>query len=339
MEYTSTTNNWAFVTHFPELDIKDAVIVDFLSRYAQSPHLQKKVFSGKVYYWFNYDKIAEELPLLKIGERRVRERFLEIIKAGILEAHPENAGGKTFFAFGPRYPLTHARAVSEPLAEKGQGFGETSAENRQGLVKPRRKIAKGLAENRQGLDETSAENRQHISIPLSDIPLSVPPTTEVEENAQARKTSLPSEIETSDLREEIPPTPPSSAAPPAPPAPGGWKPFDIVAEGEAIKTAPNIPILFAREAKITSADEAAARLPKAVDVFVQEQIALSSQYNNTREFRRHFINWVGRVTERGSTSTTAKPQYSKSATATAPSKVVFGKPDHNNVSSKVCFFS
>lgn len=313
MEYSSTINNWAFVTHFPELGVKEAVIVDFLSRYAQSPFIQKKVYEGKVFYWFSYDKISKELSILKIGERRVRELFPGLIKAEILEAHPENSGGRTFFAFGSRYPLTHARATAQTLSEKGQDLNETSAENRQGKPKPRRKNDEGLAEKRQGLGETSAENRQHISKPIIREPNQL--LDEIEN-------SLSLETETQSVEAENPLLPPSCGAPPASPAspaspvspalPGG---FDIVSEGDAIKNDPRFLTLFARAASITSNEEAMARLPKAVDVFVEDQIGLCKTYNNTTEFRRHFMYWVARVVARSAVDTTAaKPSWNSAQT-------------------------
>lgn len=340
MEYSSTTNNWAFVTHFPELDVKDAVIVDFLSRYAQSPYIQKKVCAGKVFYWFSYDKISEELPLLKIEGRRVRSRVAVIIKAGILEAHPENSGGKTFFAFGPRYPLTHARATDETSSEKGQGLDETSSEKGQGQEEPRPKKDKGLAKKGQGLGKTSSKKGQQISIPLSDIPLSVPPTTdEVEENAQARKNSPPSESETSDLREEIPPSPPSSAAPPASPANGGWRPFDMAAEAELMKNDHRVEYLFARDCKVKKPD-VPALLSEALTEFLLKQEAIAHTYNNATEFRKHFFLWAALVVVDGKIvypSSSRSPQPAYGQPAPPPSKVVFGKPSYPNVPTKVTF--
>ena len=124
MEYTLTISQKAIAENFPTLDIKDAAIVDFLSRFSHSPKIQKKIEDGKIYYWFDYGKIESENPLLRLGEEAIRKRLREMCGLGIFESHPSNSGSrKVFFAFGPKYELTHKW---EPRYENPELLNATS---------------------------------------------------------------------------------------------------------------------------------------------------------------------------------------------------------------------
>lgn len=107
MEYTLTISQKAIADNFPTLDIKDAAIIDFLSRFSASKKIAKKIVGDSIFYWFDYNKIATENPLLKLGSEAIRKRLRELCSLGILEAHPLNSGGRVFFAFGDNFELTH----------------------------------------------------------------------------------------------------------------------------------------------------------------------------------------------------------------------------------------
>lgn len=107
MEYTLTISQKAIADNFPTLDIKDAAIIDFLSRFSASKKIAKKIIGDSIFYWFDYNKIATENPLLKLGSEAIRKRLRELCSLGILEAHPLNSGGRVFFAFGDNFELTH----------------------------------------------------------------------------------------------------------------------------------------------------------------------------------------------------------------------------------------
>lgn len=107
MEYTLTISQKAIAENFPELDIKDAALIDFLGRFVHGGNIKKRFIGEVVFYWFDYGKIMAENPLLKLGEEAIRKRMRVLCQCKILKSHPENSGGLTFFAFGEEYEWTH----------------------------------------------------------------------------------------------------------------------------------------------------------------------------------------------------------------------------------------
>ena len=124
MQYTITVNQFAFRKHFPLLNISHAAIVDWFSRFTHSSKISRLEYEGKTYYWLQYDKAREELPILGITNKDSMRRLIKAIcNENILEAHPDNqAMGRSYFAFGDRYDLTHTS--SNDLVPQSTGVGE-----------------------------------------------------------------------------------------------------------------------------------------------------------------------------------------------------------------------
>lgn len=130
LEYTLTISQRAIALNFPELDLKDAAIIDFLGRFAHSQAIQKRFLESKVFYWFDYGHIQDQNPLLKLEAESIRKRMRAMCRLKILEAHPDNQGGKPYFAFGEKYEYTH-REVRANAPEVGDGdFGQMRPKHR-----------------------------------------------------------------------------------------------------------------------------------------------------------------------------------------------------------------
>lgn len=114
MEYTLTISQKAIAENFPELDIKDAALIDFLGRFVHGGNVKKRFIGEVVFYWFDYGKIMAENPLLKLGEEAIRKRMRVLCQCKILKSHPENSGGLTFFAFGEEFQWTHKHRENNP---------------------------------------------------------------------------------------------------------------------------------------------------------------------------------------------------------------------------------
>jgi hypothetical protein len=114
MEYTLTISQKAIAENFPELDIKDAALIDFLGRFVHGGNIKKRIIGDTVFYWFDYGKIMSENPLLKLGEEAIRKRMRALCQCKILKSHPENSGGLTFFAFGEEFQWTHKHRENNP---------------------------------------------------------------------------------------------------------------------------------------------------------------------------------------------------------------------------------
>lgn len=103
MQFSIKINQKAYIDNFPTLDIKDAAIVDFLVEFTHAPNLLKKMVGQTVYYWFDYQKIVDEMPILGLSKEAIRKRVRGICATGILMAHDGNQGAKCYFAFGPNF--------------------------------------------------------------------------------------------------------------------------------------------------------------------------------------------------------------------------------------------
>lgn len=75
------------------------------------------------------------------------------------------------------------------------------------------------------------------------------------------------------------------------PAPRPWASFDIDEQAENLKYDFQCIERFARDLKC-SLEVATEKMPPAVDEFVFDQKANTYNYNNTRDFRTHFFNWL-----------------------------------------------
>jgi len=134
MEFSLTINQKQIHENFPVLDIKDAAIIDFLTRFSHAKKIKKRIIGTDVYYWFDYGKIASENPLLKLDRESIRKRVRNICKLGILNAHPDNQGGEVYFAFGDNYEKTHRADLPEVEAQTSGKQSRTHRANNPELL-------------------------------------------------------------------------------------------------------------------------------------------------------------------------------------------------------------
>jgi hypothetical protein len=109
MQYTSTINHRALIEINQDteskLDLLDATIIDFFSRFVHTKNVKFEVIDGKVFYWVAYQKVMDELPLLMINNKEIiARRFKKICKANVLEFFQnKKKGNLTYFCFGENY--------------------------------------------------------------------------------------------------------------------------------------------------------------------------------------------------------------------------------------------
>jgi len=94
-----------FKKSFPNLDLKDVSLFDYLSRLFHIGKGNKKTLKTKrnvkIFYPVDYNKLIEAMPLLGISNvDALRRRFNKLVSAGILERHPDNKANSTaYYAF------------------------------------------------------------------------------------------------------------------------------------------------------------------------------------------------------------------------------------------------
>lgn len=66
------------------LNLKEILFLDYLQQFAGSGHMRSKRVDEKGYYKITYKKIMEDLPILNIKERQIRNMITRLEKIGIM---------------------------------------------------------------------------------------------------------------------------------------------------------------------------------------------------------------------------------------------------------------
>ncbi len=66
------------------LNLKEILFLDYLQQFAGSGHMRSKRVDEKWYYKITYKKIMEDLPILNIKERQIRNMITRLEKIGII---------------------------------------------------------------------------------------------------------------------------------------------------------------------------------------------------------------------------------------------------------------
>ena len=67
------------------LNLKEILFLDYLEQFAGSGHMRSKRVDEKWYYKITYKKIMDDLPILNIKERQIRNMITRLEKIGILQ--------------------------------------------------------------------------------------------------------------------------------------------------------------------------------------------------------------------------------------------------------------
>jgi hypothetical protein len=117
---------------FNELDVVDAVILNFLSGFIHSKDCQKhKIqFDGKEYYWFGHNYIIKQLPILRINSKRaIYNRFKKYEDAEIIEPHPNSKElSKSYYSLTPNFSIIINGGYKEgkPMNQTSKAMNQNS---------------------------------------------------------------------------------------------------------------------------------------------------------------------------------------------------------------------
>lgn len=67
------------------LNLKEILFLDYLEQFAGSGHMRSKRVDEKWYYKITYKKIMDDLPILNIKERQIRNMITRLEKIGIVQ--------------------------------------------------------------------------------------------------------------------------------------------------------------------------------------------------------------------------------------------------------------
>lgn len=106
------------------LDLVHAAILRYFIDFKNTDAMKSEIIDGKVYYWVNYEKVIEELPMLGLKKQSVRKRLYNLRDAKVLTHYTKKAGGTySFFGIGDKYLELITSTKTEKKEEKPQEGG------------------------------------------------------------------------------------------------------------------------------------------------------------------------------------------------------------------------
>ena len=71
------------------LKLNELLFLDYVAQFINSGHMRYKFISGKRYYRLTYKKILEDLPVLHVKERQLRNIITSLEEKGVLQRYAE----------------------------------------------------------------------------------------------------------------------------------------------------------------------------------------------------------------------------------------------------------
>ncbi len=71
------------------LKLNELLFLDYLAKFINSGSMRCKLIEGKRYYRLTYKKVMEDLPILKVKERQLRNIIISLENKGILQRYSE----------------------------------------------------------------------------------------------------------------------------------------------------------------------------------------------------------------------------------------------------------
>jgi hypothetical protein len=105
MNYTIEINQLAGETYFPELDIIDLAIYDYLLKFY--PSAEKYNDSLGTWIWISHNKLILDMPKLKIKSKAgIIKRINNLIDSEIIIRHPNSINlNRSYYKIGPKWDL------------------------------------------------------------------------------------------------------------------------------------------------------------------------------------------------------------------------------------------
>ena len=91
-----------------KLNVEDLLLLKWFVDFRNTDRMELVMVDNEPYYWVKYDKVLEDLPILKINNKDVvRRRFKKLCEAKVLKFHWEKnkKGTFTYYNTDKRYQL------------------------------------------------------------------------------------------------------------------------------------------------------------------------------------------------------------------------------------------
>ena len=83
-----------------DLNIEDALLLSWFLIKGKNKMLKRKIINNKIFFGIKYEKVLEDLPILKANTKRtIARRFDKLVEKGLISKHiDKKAGNKTYFS-------------------------------------------------------------------------------------------------------------------------------------------------------------------------------------------------------------------------------------------------
>lgn len=100
MKFTININQKQIIERKLDIDLIDAVILDFLADFSRSESNVTIEENGTKFHWFSHEKIIQELPILQLKKDSVFRRLKKLSEKGFLvQSKQSQTLGRSFYAF------------------------------------------------------------------------------------------------------------------------------------------------------------------------------------------------------------------------------------------------
>lgn len=105
MNYQININQYAGEKYFPELDIIDLAVYDYISKFY--PVAEKYTDNNGIWFWISHSKVIDDMPKLKIKSKSgILKRINNLVDNEILERHPNSKTlGRSYYKVGKKWML------------------------------------------------------------------------------------------------------------------------------------------------------------------------------------------------------------------------------------------
>ena len=106
MKFNLQINQKAIIDNQFNLDVVDAILLDYLFQFTKSEGIISINESGAVFYWFSHDKIVNDLPILKLKKDSIFRRLKALANEGFLiQSSQSKMLGRSFYSLTEKAKL------------------------------------------------------------------------------------------------------------------------------------------------------------------------------------------------------------------------------------------
>lgn len=125
MNYAININQYAGEKYFPELDIIDLAVYDYISKFY--PMSEKYTDALGIWFWISHSKVIQDMPKLKIKSKSgILKRINNLVDSGIIDRHPNSKVlGRSYYKIGDNFDLL---TKVDPYGRKYAGTTDESTQ-------------------------------------------------------------------------------------------------------------------------------------------------------------------------------------------------------------------